>query len=141
MSHLASADEKHNNFNNEQNLKFKKIIKNFPNAVHSIANSHAIVNLNKIEYNLVRTGGCVFGTIETKPFKNVVELYAKILQIKFIDNSRQTMDITKRFNPSKKKIAIVSFGYADGYPRVLSNISYVYFKKSFPSLVQFLWTI
>ena len=77
MSHLASADEKLNNFNNKQNLKFKKIIKQFPNAIHSIANSQAIINLNKIEYNLVRTGGCIFGTIESKPFKNVVELHAK----------------------------------------------------------------
>tara|TARA_B100001559_G_C16477512_1_gene612094 strand:+ start:345 stop:1445 length:1101 start_codon:yes stop_codon:yes gene_type:complete len=133
MSHLASADEKNNNFNNEQNLKFKKIIKDFPDAVHSIANSHAIVNLNKIEYDLVRTGGCVFGTIETKPFKNVVELYAKILQIKFIDNSSQSYGYNQTFqSKQQKKIAIVSFGYADGYPRVLSNISYVYFKKKLP---------
>ena len=39
--------------------------------------------------------------------QNIVELYAKILQIKLIDNSSGAMDITKRFNPSKK-IAIVS---------------------------------
>ncbi len=133
MSHFASADEKHNNFNNEQNLKFKKIIKDFPDAIHSIANSHATVNLNKVEYNLVRTGGCVFGTIETKPFKNVVELYAKILQIKLIDNSKRSYGYNQTFqSKQQKKIAIVSFGYADGYPRVLSNISYVYFKKKLP---------
>ncbi len=133
MSHLASADEKQNQFNNEQNLKFKKIIKDFPDAIHSIANSHAIINLNKIEYNLVRTGGCVFGTIETKPFKNVVELYAKILQIKFIENSKQSYGYNQTFqSKTKKKIAIVAFGYADGYPRILSNVSYVYFKKKLP---------
>ncbi len=133
MSHLASADEKQNQFNNEQNLKFKKIIKDFPDAIHSIANSHAIINLNKIEYNLVRTGGCVFGTIETKPFKNVVELYAKILQIKFIENSKQSYGYNQTFqSKTKKKIAIIAFGYADGYPRILSNVSYVYFKKKLP---------
>ena len=103
MSHFASADEKLNSFNNKQNLKFKKIIKHFPNAIHSIANSQAIINLNKIEYNLVRTGGCVFGTIETKPFKNVVELYAKILQIKFIDNSKKSYGYNQTFQSKQKK--------------------------------------
>ena len=133
MSHLASADEKLNNFNNKQNLKFKKVIKHFPNAIHSIANSHAIMNLKKIEYNLIRTGGCVFGTIETKPFKSVVELHARILQIKLIDNSKKSYGYNQTFqSKQKKKIAIVAFGYADGYPRVLSNISYVYFKKKLP---------
>ena len=133
MSHLASADESHNKFNNEQNLKFKKIIKNFPNTTHSIANSHAIINLNKIEYDLIRTGGCVFGTIETKPFKNVVELYAKVLQIKFINNSEQSYGYNQTFqSKQKKKIAIIAFGYADGYPRILSNVSYVFFKKKLP---------
>ena len=133
MSHLASADEKLNNFNNKQNLKFKKIIEQFPNAIYSIANSHAIINLKKIEYNLVRTGGCVFGTIETKPFKSVVELHARILQIKLIDNSKKSYGYNQTFQSNKKKkIAIVAFGYADGYPRVLSNISYVYFKKKLP---------
>ena len=43
------------------------------------------------------------------------------------------MGIIKHFSPNKKKkIAIVAFGYADGYPRILSNISYVYFKKKLP---------
>ena len=133
MSHFASADEKLNSFNKKQNLKFKKIIKHFPNAIHSIANSQAIINLNKIEYNLVRTGGCVFGTIETKPFKSVVELHARILQIKLIDNSKKSYGYNQTFqSKQKKKIAIVAFGYADGYPRILSNISYVYFKKKLP---------
>jgi alanine racemase len=133
MSHLASADESYNKFNNEQNLKFKKIIKNFPHATHSIANSHAIINLNKIQYDLVRIGGCIFGTIETKPFKNVVELYAKVLQIKLIKKSEQSYGYNQTFqSKQKKRIAIIAFGYADGYPRILSNISYVFFKKKLP---------
>ncbi|MAZ46674.1 MAG: alanine racemase [Rickettsiales bacterium] len=133
MSHLASADEKYNQFNNKQNLRFKKIIKNFPDATHSIANSHAIVNLSKFEYDLVRTGGCIFGTIETKPFKNVIELYAKVLQIKSTDNFEQSYGYNQTFqSKSKKRIAIIAFGYADGYPRILSNTSYVYFKKKLP---------
>ena len=89
--------------------------------------------MNKIEYNLVRTGGCIFGTIESKPFKTVVELHARILQIKLIDNSKKSYGYNQTFqSKQKKKIAIVAFGYADGYPRVLSNISYVYFKKKLP---------
>ena len=120
-----------------KNLKFK-IIKHFPNAIHSIANSQAIINLNKIEYNLIRTGGCIFGTIESKPFKNVVELYARILQIKLIDNSKKSYGYNQTFQSNKKKIAIVAFGYADGYPRVLSNISYVYFKKTSNHWINFM---
>ena len=82
---------------------------------------------------MVRTGGCVFGTLETKPFKNVIELYAKILQIKFTDSSKESYGYNQTFqSKQKKRIAIVAFGYADGYPRILSNISYVFFKKKLP---------
>ena len=68
------------------------------------------MNLNKIEYNLIRTGGCVFGTIETKPFKSVVELHARILQIKLIDNSKYFLKNVK----SSIAIHNSSTQYADG---------------------------
>ncbi len=133
MSHLASADQPHSIFNKKQKNKFEKIIDFFPNTLHSLANSNAIINLKKFEYDLVRTGGCLFGTIEKGNFKNVIELFAKILQIKEFDNSHQIFGYNATFQSYKKKrIAILGLGYADGYPRILSNKSYAFFKKKLP---------
>ena len=133
MSHLASADQPQSIFNKKQKKRFEKIIDFFPNTLYSLANSHAIINLKKFEYDLVRSGGCLFGTIEKKKFKNVIELFAKILQIKEFKDSHQIYGYNATFQSHKKKrIAILGFGYADGYPRILSNRSYVFFKKKLP---------
>ena len=82
----------------------------------------------------------VFGTIETKPFKNVVELHARILQIKLIDNSKKSYGYNQTFQSKKKKLQLLLFGYADGYQEVLNNISYVYFKKKLPIIGSISWT-
>ena len=80
MSHLASADEPRNIMNKKQINKFEEIIQNFKESQHSLANSNGIINLKQIEFNIVRSGGCLFGTIENNHFKNIIELY-KGLQI------------------------------------------------------------
>ena len=85
MSHLASADEPRNIMNKKQINKFEEIIQNFKESQHSLANSNGIINLKQIEFNIVRSGGCLFGTIENNHFKNIIELYARVLQIKDIE--------------------------------------------------------
>ena len=133
MSHLASADEPKSILNKNQKTKFEDILINFPNSIHSLANSHAIVNLKKINYNLVRIGGCLFGTIDNKKFKTVAELYAKVLQIKELANNQNNFGYNATYQSKIiKRIAILGLGYADGYPRLLSNKSYVFFKKKLP---------
>ena len=133
MSHLASADEPRNIMNKKQINKFEEIIQNFKESQHSLANSNGIINLKQIEFNIVRSGGCLFGTIENNHFKNIIELYARVLQIKDIECFHEIYGYNGTYQTrGKKRIAIIGFGYADGYPRILSNISYVFLKKRLP---------
>ena len=61
--------------------------------------------------------------------KPVVKLKAKVLQIKYV-NKNEFIGYNQTFKTRKKiKIAILGIGYADGFPRSLSNKGKVYFKK------------
>tara|TARA_B100001057_G_scaffold276101_1_gene276376 strand:- start:874 stop:1977 length:1104 start_codon:yes stop_codon:yes gene_type:complete len=130
MSHLIAADEKKNRINVIQKKKFDEIIRFFPKAIHTLANSNGILNFKKFNYDMVRSGGCIFGTIKSKFLKNVVELYARVLQIRIVNEEHNNFGYNGTFqSKEEKKIAIIGVGYADGFPRTLSNNSYVYFKK------------
>mgnify|MGYP001163813447 CR=1 FL=1 len=133
MSHFASADEPKSSFNQTQLNRFKKIIKMYPKAIYSIANSEATLNLQNVNYDIVRSGGCLFGTVNKKIYKKIIQLFAKVLQIKKIDSSHQIFGYNGTYqSKTEKKIAIIGFGYADGYPRLLSNNAFAFFKKKLP---------
>ena len=79
---------------------------------------------------MVRSGGCIFGTVKSNFLKNVVELYARVLQIRIVNEEHNNFGYNGTFQSKEKKIiAIIGVGYADGYPRTLSNDSNVCFKK------------
>lgn len=130
MSHLMSSNEKKSRFNIIQKKKFESIIKFFPNSLHSLSNSNAILNFKEFNFSLVRSGGCIFGTGNNKYIKNVIEFFGKVLQVRYFDENHQSFGYNATFQTyKKKKVAILGVGYADGYPRSLSNNSYAFFKK------------
>ena len=135
MSHLASADQPTSQFNKIQREKFKKITKNFENFRLSLANSHATINFKDCKYDITRSGGALFGTIVNKNLKNIINFKSRILQIKEINSNHEFFGYNATFqSKQKKRIAILGCGYADGYPRVLSNKSFAFFKKKLPIL-------
>lgn len=129
MTHLASADEKNNRTNDDQKKLFNSLKKKFPNTQFSIANSNAIFNLENFNFSFVRAGGALFGINPIQgitPIKNVVSLFAKIIQVRDIDEEPSRMvgyNSTYRIK-SSMKIGVLGVGYADGYPRNLSNFGY-----------------
>ena len=137
LSHLASADEKNNEYNYVQRNRFLNLIKKFKqkNIIFSIANSNGSVLSKKYLFNMIRPGISLYGgnnnnKILNKKIKNVITLSGKIIQIKELSKNEfvgynQTYKTNKRI-----KIGIVGLGYADGIPRKLSNKGYVYFKKN-----------
>ena len=63
---------------------------------------------------------------------NVISLHAKVLQIKNLKTESNKVvgyNSTYQVNGALK-IAVLGIGYADGYPRNLSNIGYASFKNS-----------
>ena len=110
--------------------KFEEIINFFPNSLHSLSNSNAIINFKEFNYNLVRSGGSIFGTQNHQSIKNVIEFFGKVLQIRFFDNNHESFGYNATFQSyNKKKSCNFRVGYADGLPRSLSNNSYAFFKK------------
>ena len=133
MSHLASADDEQCITNKIQKELFDKIIFEFPKTLTSLANSSAIFNLKNYDYSFVRSGGGLFGIDPNKKnsdLKNVISLKAKILQIRSLkDEPIKSIGYNSTYNVrSSLRIAVLGIGYADGYPRNLSNNGYAIFK-------------
>ena len=136
ISHLASAEEFNNKFSNKQNMKFKTIFNNFKSIKYkSLSNSAGLVNNSFFHYDILRPGIALYGGYDNNKIKKimkpkpVVKLKAKVLQIKYV-NKNEFIGYNQTFKTRKKiKIAILGIGYADGFPRSLSNKGKVYFKK------------
>ena len=135
MSHLSSADEKNKKINYLQKKIFDSLVHIMPiNCLLSIGNSNATFNLVGFNYSFVRSGGALLGinpTSEMNPLKNVVSLHAKVLQIR---NLKKEKNKVIGYNSSYRvkdelKIAVLGIGYADGYPRNLSNVGHATFRK------------
>ena len=131
MSHLISSDEKKSRYNLLQKKKFEEIINFFPNSLHSLSNSNAIINFKEFNYNLVRSGGGIFGTQNHQSIKNVIEFFGKVLQIRFFDNNHENFGYNATFQSyNKKKVAILGVGYAQmDYQGVLAIILMLFLKK------------
>ncbi len=137
ISHLASADEKSNNYNNIQKNRFKNLIKNFKNkdVKFSLANSNGSTLSKDFSFNMIRPGIGLYGgnnknKILKKYLKPVVTLSGKIIQIKSIKKNRY-IGYNQTYKTKKEiKIAVIGIGYADGIPRFLSNSGIVYYKEN-----------
>ena len=132
LSHLASADEKSNKYNNFQNKKFKSLIKLIQNKkiIFSLASSMGVILGDQFHYNLVRPGISLYGGHhDTKLkflIKPVLKLKGKILQIKEILKNEYIGYNQTYKTKSKKIVAIIGIGYGDGIPRNLSNKGFLY---------------
>lgn len=137
-THLCVADS-----TLEDDIKFTKSqIDNFYNTINilkkqhidvgkiHIQSSYGILNYNELKCDFVRLGIIMYGVYSNKgdspkiklDVKPVLELKAKITSIRNI-NKNESVSYGRTYIATKtRKIASVSIGYADGYPRNLSNI-------------------
>ncbi|MBR2299291.1 MAG: alanine racemase [Alphaproteobacteria bacterium] len=133
MSHLACADEKDHFMNTRQLENFKRLKeKYFKDLPASLSASDGAFLGQDYCFDMVRLGAAMYG-INTAPYrenqmKNIITLKAPVLQISDLPKGEFVgYSATYRAN-TDKKIAIISIGYGDGVPRVLSNIGKVFFK-------------
>lgn len=134
LSHLACADEPHHPLNAKQLAQFIAA-KSRLAAVHvapptSLANSSGIFLGAEYHFDLVRPGAALYGIApvagEPNPMAPTVRMQAKILQVRDVDAPETVgYGATHRF-ARPGRIATVAAGYADGYPRALSNAGTCY---------------
>ncbi|MGC4101731.1 bifunctional UDP-N-acetylmuramoyl-tripeptide:D-alanyl-D-alanine ligase/alanine racemase [Ferruginibacter sp.] len=131
FSHLASSDnEAHDDFTHYQAEQFAKgcaVIQqniNYPFIKH-IANTSAIHRHKELQLDMVRLGIGLYGVDGNKKMqqrlKNVSTLKTTISQVKNVKAGESVGYSRKGIAEKDSVIATVRIGYADGYPRNLSN--------------------
>jgi alanine racemase len=124
MSHLVSAELVNNPTNAKQLTAFREIASLFSGVPASLSNSSGIYLGPQFQFDLVRPGAALYGINPTpeadNPMKPVVELKARIVQIRNIDRG-ETVGYGGTWTARRPtRLAIVSTGYADGYFRAAS---------------------
>ena len=131
FSHLAaSEDSQHDQFSNHQvklyNQACDVLQKQLPYTfLRHIANTAAIRRKPEWQFDMVRLGIGLYGidsaNSETLDLQEVSTLKSTIAQIKHIREGETVSYGRQGIAGQDKTIATVRIGYADGYPRSLSN--------------------
>jgi alanine racemase len=125
MSHLACAETLHHPLNARQVAAFREIAGQFFGIPASLANSSGIFLGPQYPFDLVRPGAALYGVNPTpeadNPMRPVVELKARIVQIRTIDKGESVGYGATWTARRPTRLAIVAAGYADGYFRAGSS--------------------
>lgn len=123
MSHLACADDAGDPFNQQQAAAFEAVARHFPDIPRSLDNSGGSF-LPRPHFDLVRAGIALYGgapTTHPNPMRPVVALTTRILQVRSVPTGTSVgYGLTHRVD-RPTRIAAIPVGYADGWPRYLSN--------------------
>ena len=140
FTHFANADTQNKEFTFKQMAKFDEMIKAMEDVgvafpLKHCANSAGIIELSDKKYNLVRAGIISFGmwpSDEVKKdvvhLKPILSLKSHVVYVKEVEPGTTISYGSTWIAKEKRKIATVPIGYADGYPRSLSNKGYVLIK-------------
>lgn len=127
MSHLACADEPDHPKNGQQREVLMQLRPLLPSAPASLAASDGIMLGPDYHFDLVRPGYALYGGQASKgrpaPVKPVVEVYARVLQLRDVAPGHTVGYSATYAAKSPRRIAVIASGYADGYFRHLSAAS------------------
>ncbi|WP_244610610.1 alanine racemase [Microvirga pakistanensis] len=124
MSHFVSAEETGNPINLRQIEAFKAVRETLPGIPASLANSSGIFLEEKPHFDLVRPGYALYGgnpvPDRENPMRPVVGLEARIVQLRWVEEDETVGYNARWLALGRRRIATLSIGYADGYPRSAS---------------------
>ena len=133
FTHFACADTKDKSHVEQQITKFRWMIDQLkrvgisPDICHC-SNSASIMELSTEHMNMVRAGIILYGlypsdevSMDVLDLKPVMSLYSHVVHLKEVE-AGTTVGYGATYEAKKRtKIATIPVGYADGYPRSLSN--------------------
>lgn len=130
MSHLSTPADRE--FSLEQIKKFERIVKNYKKIEKIHIESSAGV-IYKVPYTThIRVGLAIYGEKPLKDYpveiKPVLRLRAKLISVKEVPPNYPISYGRTYITPTKTRIGIVAFGYADGLMKSLSNRGYLLYK-------------
>lgn len=133
FTHFAVSDMKDKTFTREQYGHFRWMCKRMEEegihiALRHCCNSAAVLELSEYYCDMVRPGIIMYGCepspeIDIRPYdlRPVMSLRCCIAHVKLID-AGATVSYGRHYKaPSRRKIATLPVGYADGYSRILSG--------------------
>ncbi|WMJ24059.1 alanine racemase [Paludicola sp. MB14-C6] len=134
FSHFSSADSLDRSsvaYTKSQIKWFNDIVYNLKEHGYTIPNVHlqnsaGIAFYPEMQYNYVRAGIIMYGVAPSGeslklPIKPVMQLKSVVSMVKDIQKGTSVSYSRKFVSYERMKIATVPIGYADGYPRLLSN--------------------
>lgn len=133
FTHFATSDEENKEFTKLQAKRFaefKDLLarRNVNPSIFHCANSGAIMQHNEFSFDMMRAGIILYGLYPSDEVDKsvldltpVMEIHSHISYVKTIKKG-DTVSYGRTFTAEKDmKIATIPVGYADGYPRLLSN--------------------
>ena len=131
MSHLCSAEYPQDSANAEQLTKFKALANLFPKVKKSLVNSSGIFLSSDYHFDIARPGAAIYGInptphLENSVIKNPLLITAPIIGLNYV-KAGEYIGYNRTYQAAENRlIATIPIGYADGYPRSLSNKGMVY---------------
>lgn len=134
--HFATADCEDKTYAREQYERFMEMLaeleqRNVTFRIRHCANSATIVDMPEYKLDMVREGIILYGL---KPSEEVdremkyypaLELKSHVIFVKELPAGESVSYGRTYITKAPTKVATVAIGYADGYPRALSNKGYV----------------
>ena len=128
MSHLACADEPGHKMNTTQLNTFRTLTDKI-NVKKSLAATGGILLGPEYHFDLTRPGIGIYGCSPMKNCLPVLKIEIPVIQIRDIKSGETVGYGNTWTSPSKKRIATISAGYADGIFRVVGQRTKLYFKE------------
>ena len=133
FTHFATADEMDKSYSKLQIDRYDNFIVlleereiNIP--IKHMCNSAGIMEFDHHRFDMVRAGIIIYGLYPSEEVnKNVIKLKpalqwkAHVINVNTVDAGHGVSYGKTFITPNKTKIATLSVGYADGYPRALSS--------------------
>jgi alanine racemase len=122
MSHLDNAGKPDHPFNDRQIGVFQDVRRLYGGVPASLANAYGIAFGRKAQCDVVRAGAALYGVNPTpgarNPMRGVLELRARVVQVRDLARGEALAYSPGGIAKRPTRIAMVSVGYANGYPRL-----------------------
>ncbi len=121
FTHFASCDVKNLKLQNKKFREYLRVVKLPRKCLIHSASSYALISKYKTAGNAVRCGLAFYGGINKYGLKPIFKAYAKVVDIKYIEQGQKIGYSGTYVAKSKIKIAVLNCGYYDGINRLLSS--------------------
>ena len=136
-THFANADDAHHPLNAVQIQRFTTMLNRLKQTISidiqgSLCNSAAIINFPEHHHDWVRPGIMLYGSspvidkaADELDLQPAMAFSARIMAIQTVKAGDSVGYCSRWVAAQETKVALVSIGYGDGYPRVVSDDAYV----------------